>query len=51
MAGVKEAARLGALLESESDQLDNSAIVLKDLYAATRNLERMLELEFPAQAM
>lgn len=51
MAGVKEAARLGALLESESDQLDNSATVLLDLREATRSLERMLELEFPAQAM
>lgn len=51
MAGVEQVARLGALLESESDQLDNSATVLNDLYAATRSLERMLELEFPAQAM
>ena len=51
MAGVKEAARLGALLESESDQLDNSASVLLDLREATRSLERMLEVEFPAQAM
>ena len=31
MAGARQAARLGALLEAESDQLDNSAAVLRDL--------------------
>ncbi|MGA8044405.1 MAG: response regulator [Terracidiphilus sp.] len=51
MAGVKQAARLGAMLERESDQLDNSPAVLQDLYAATRSLERMLEVEFPAQTI
>lgn len=51
MAGVHQAARLGALLESESDQLDNSAKVLNDLRAVTQSLERMLEAEFPVQAM
>ncbi len=51
MAGAQQAARLGAMLESESDQLDNSPAVLQDLYAATQSLERMLEVEFPAQTM
>ena len=49
MAGALQAARLGALLESESDQLYNSAKVLKDLHIATQNLERMLDTEFPSQ--
>ncbi|MGB7547964.1 MAG: response regulator [Terracidiphilus sp.] len=48
MAGARQAARLGALLEAESDQLRNSAAVLQNLHAAVHNLERMLELEFPA---
>jgi CheY-like chemotaxis protein/HPt (histidine-containing phosphotransfer) domain-containing protein len=48
MAGAREAARLGAMLESESDQLNNSKAVLRDLRTATQNLERMLEVEFPA---
>lgn len=47
MAGALQAARLGALLEAESDQLYNSAKVLQDLVTATQNLERMLEKEFP----
>ena len=53
MAGALQAARLGARLEAvlrdpESNQLDNSATLLTDLRAAARNLERMLEAEFPA---
>jgi len=53
MAGAIQAARLGALLEelpadSESNHLDNSMALLADLRAASRNLERMLEAEFPA---
>jgi CheY-like chemotaxis protein len=53
MAGALQAARLGALIESgilegEGNQLDNNASVLRDLCAAARNLERMLEAEFPA---
>ena len=47
MAGVQQAARLGALLESESDQLNNSAVVPRDLQATAENLERMLDVEFP----
>jgi CheY-like chemotaxis protein/HPt (histidine-containing phosphotransfer) domain-containing protein len=48
MAGALQAAHLGAFLESKSDQLDNCAVAVKDLYTATRKLERMLEQEFPA---
>lgn len=47
MAGVIQAASLGALLESESDQLDNCANALQELHSATERLERMLEREFP----
>ncbi|HEX4286863.1 MAG TPA: response regulator [Terracidiphilus sp.] len=47
MAGARQAARLGALLESESDQLDHSAGLRLELKAAQENLERMLEVEFP----
>ena len=48
MAGAMQVARLGAALESESDQLDNCAKTLQELYIATERLERMLEREFPA---
>jgi HPt (histidine-containing phosphotransfer) domain-containing protein len=48
MAGALQAARLGALLESSVNHLNNSSPILGDLRAATRNLERMLEAEFPA---
>lgn len=48
MAGVMQAARLGALFEAKSDQLDNCAVALQELYTATQRLERMLEREFPA---
>jgi CheY-like chemotaxis protein len=48
MAGALQAAHLGAFLEAKSDQLDNCAVAVKDLYTATRKLERMLEQEFPA---
>jgi CheY-like chemotaxis protein len=47
MAGVERAARLGALLERESDQLNNSAEVPGDLLATAEKLERMLDVEFP----
>jgi CheY-like chemotaxis protein len=52
MAGVLQAARLGALFEelpdsAESNHLDNSMALLGDLRAAARNLERMLEAELP----
>jgi CheY-like chemotaxis protein len=53
MAGVLQAARVGALLEATqidpaSNSLDNSAALLCDLRTATRSLGRMLEKEFPA---
>ena len=48
MAGAMQAARIGALFESKSDQLDNCAAALRDLSTATQRLERMLEKEFPA---
>ena len=48
MAGALQAARLGALLEAEGNQLDNNPSLLRDLRSAALNLERMLEAEFPA---
>jgi CheY-like chemotaxis protein len=48
MAGALEAARLGALLESGDNQLDNSAVLLRDLRAAARRLQNMLDAEMPA---
>ena len=48
MAGALQAARLGALLETTGDQLDNVPGLLRELKAAGRNLRRMLESEFPA---
>jgi CheY-like chemotaxis protein len=47
MAGATQAARLGAVLETQSDQLDNCANALRELYVASERLERMLEREFP----
>lgn len=48
MAGAQQAARLGALLEAESNELNNSGQLRKDLVQAAENLERMLKVEFPA---
>lgn len=47
MAGAKQAARVGSLLEAESDDLNNSATLHRELKVAQENLERMLEVEFP----
>jgi len=47
MAGARQAAKLGALLEAESDELNNSAAIRLELKLAQQNLERMLEVEFP----
>jgi CheY-like chemotaxis protein len=56
MAGAQQASRLGAILESSAgsakqpqsgNYLDNSSALLKDLRAASLQLERMLETEFP----
>lgn len=54
MAGAAQAARLGERLETAGaeawgNELDNSRQLLKELRTAHRNLERMLEAEFPAQ--
>jgi CheY-like chemotaxis protein len=54
MAGATQAARIGTLLQSGAlesanrNQLDNSTTLLGDLRIAARNLESMLEQEFPA---
>jgi CheY-like chemotaxis protein len=48
MAGVLQASRLGAALESTGNHLDNSPALLNNLRAAAASLERMLEVEFPA---
>ncbi len=48
MAGAEQAARLGALLEGGSDNLDNIKAILMELRGAARNLQRMLDAEFPA---
>ena len=48
MAGAKQAARLGALLEAESDELSNSEAIRLELTVAQENLERMLKVEFSA---
>ncbi|MGA3264252.1 MAG: response regulator [Terracidiphilus sp.] len=49
MAGALQAARLGAALESAPvNQMDNNSALLRDLRAAARNLESMLEAEFKA---
>jgi CheY-like chemotaxis protein len=56
MAGAVQAARLGARIEAlgaqagagpGGDDLDNSVRLMSDLSNAARNLERMLEAEFP----
>ncbi len=53
MAGAMQAAHLGALLETtplepKDNQLDNSAVLLRDLRTAAGALERMLETELSA---
>jgi CheY-like chemotaxis protein/HPt (histidine-containing phosphotransfer) domain-containing protein len=48
MAGAQQAARLGALLEAESDDLSNSESLRTDLAQTAENLERMLKVEFSA---
>jgi CheY-like chemotaxis protein len=47
MAGARQAATLGAMFESESDEMNNSAAIQLELKAALTNLERMLKVEFP----
>ncbi|HWT66914.1 MAG TPA: response regulator [Terracidiphilus sp.] len=48
MAGAQQAARIGALLEAEGDDLSNSARLREALVQAAENLERMLKVEFLA---
>lgn len=48
MAGAMQASRLGALLEAESDQLNNSESIRLELKQSAENLKRMLEVEFSA---
>lgn len=48
MAGALQASRLGALLEAESDQLNNSDSIHHELKRSAENLKRMLEVEFSA---
>jgi CheY-like chemotaxis protein len=48
MAGVLQAARLGAELESPVNQLDNIPALLQNLRDAAASLKRMLEEEFKA---
>ena len=47
MAGARQASRLGALLESESDELNNSAAIQLELKVALASLEGILKVEFP----
>lgn len=47
MAGIMQASRLGALLEAEGDQLNNSDSIRLELKIVAENLKRMLEVEFP----
>jgi CheY-like chemotaxis protein len=47
MAGARQAARLGELLEAEGDELNNSTAIQLELKMAQENLERMLKVEFP----
>jgi len=52
MAGAAQAAAVGARIESlgsdGGNELDNSRRFLEELRVAARNMERMLEAEFPA---
>lgn len=48
MAGAHQASRLGALLEAESDELNNSDSIRLELKKSAENLRRMLEVEFSA---
>jgi CheY-like chemotaxis protein/HPt (histidine-containing phosphotransfer) domain-containing protein len=47
MAGAMQAAHLGSLLETRGDHLDNVYAILQKLKTASRNLRRMLNIEFP----
>jgi CheY-like chemotaxis protein/HPt (histidine-containing phosphotransfer) domain-containing protein len=49
MVGAVEAARLGAMLETESDKLGNSSEIAAQLGSAIEALKDMLRREFPPQ--
>lgn len=49
MAGALELARVGALIEAGSDELEYVRSLMPFFEAATRNLQRMLDAEFPPQ--
>ncbi|HEY2861781.1 MAG TPA: response regulator [Terracidiphilus sp.] len=49
MAGALELARVGALIEAGSDELEYIRSMLPVFESATRNLQRMLDAEFPPQ--
>jgi CheY-like chemotaxis protein len=49
MAGAMQAARLGGLLEAQSNQLDNIRARVDELQEAIRNLQSMLDAEFSNQ--
>lgn len=48
IVGAAEAAHLGALLEVESDKLDNSPAIVLRLHAAAEHLKYILDAEFKA---
>lgn len=50
MAGAMQAARVGALLEEEKDDLGNAAALLGELRGALERLEGTLEVAFSGQA-
>ncbi len=47
LAGALQAARIGSRLEAAGDQMDYCATLLIELETARRNLQRMLNAEFP----
>ncbi|MGA2250320.1 Hpt domain-containing response regulator [Terracidiphilus sp.] len=49
MVGAVDAARLGAMLEAESDKLDNSSAIVAQLSSAIEALKDMLGREFSPQ--
>jgi CheY-like chemotaxis protein len=50
MAGAMQAARVGALLEEEKDEMRNANALVGELQGALERLEHMLEVAFSGQA-
>lgn len=48
LVGAERVAGIGERLEAERYQLDNGEAILRELHAATGELQRMLEAEFPS---